>query len=124
VLDNLLANALKFSPPGTRVTVTGAREEDEVVVEVTDQGPGIALDEQELVFDRFYRGSPSHGTRGGTGLGLSIAHRFVEALGGRIWVESEPGAGATFVFALPAASRRGDQDAGVEVHATDHAITT
>lgn len=121
VLDNLLANALKFSPPGTRVTVTAARDGNEVIVEVTDQGPGIALDEQERVFDRFYRGSPSRGSGGGTGLGLSIARRFVEALGGRIWVESEPGAGATFVLALPAAPR--SEGAGVEVNAKDHAIT-
>lgn len=123
VLDNLLANALKFSPPGTRITVTGAREDDEVIVEVTDQGPGITLDEQERVFDRFYRGSPSRSSTGGTGLGLSIAHRFVESLGGRIWVESEPGAGATFVFTLPAASPGGDEEAGVEVHATGHAVS-
>jgi len=108
VVDNLLANAIKFSPSGTRISVCGSREHGEVLVEVVDQGPGIALEEQERIFERFYRASPSRDSSGGTGLGLAIAQRYVDALGGRIWVESELGAGATFVFALP--EHRGPRD--------------
>jgi len=65
-------------------------------------GPGIPLGEQEAIFDRFYQSPEHRAGRRGTGLGLAIARRYAEALGGRLWVESEPGAGATFVCALPA----------------------
>jgi signal transduction histidine kinase len=77
---------------------------DEVVVSVTNEGAGIPADEQERIFDRFYQSSD--GDRGrGTGIGLTIAQRFTALHGGRIWVESEPGCGATFSFTMPAATR-------------------
>jgi signal transduction histidine kinase len=99
VLTNLLTNAAKFSPSGAPVVVAASRDPDEVVLSVTDEGPGLPLDEQERVFERFYRsGEPG---RRGAGLGLAIARAYAEALGGRIWVESEPGHGATFAVALP-----------------------
>jgi signal transduction histidine kinase len=104
VLANLLTNAMKFSPPRSRVLVRARPTGDEVVVSVTNEGAGIPADEQERIFDRFYQSSD--GDRGrGTGIGLTIAQRFTALHGGRIWVESEPGCGATFSFTMPAATR-------------------
>lgn len=104
VLTNVVANAAKYATSGTCISIRAAEEDGEVAVSVTDEGPGIALDEQERVFERFYQ-SPAHdGPRRGAGLGLAIARRYVEAHGGRIWVESEPGHGATFVFTLTRAA--------------------
>jgi signal transduction histidine kinase len=103
VLVNLLTNAVKFSPSGTRVLVQARAADDEVVVSVTDEGAGISLEDQERIFDRFYQSANGEGGRG-TGIGLTIARRFTELHGGRIWVESEPGCGATFSFTMPAAN--------------------
>jgi signal transduction histidine kinase len=103
VLVNLLTNAMKFSPPGSLVVVGAHRAEGEVVVSVADQGPGIAPDEQDRIFDRFYQSRNGNHTRG-TGIGLTIAQRFTAQHGGRIWVDSEPGRGATFLFTMPLAA--------------------
>jgi signal transduction histidine kinase len=100
VLVNLLTNAVKFSPSGSTVAVCARRDGDEVVVSVADDGAGIALDEQERIFDRFYQSQNGNHARG-TGIGLTIAQRFTAQHGGRIWVESEPGHGATFSFTMP-----------------------
>jgi two-component system phosphate regulon sensor histidine kinase PhoR len=102
VLVNLLHNAVKFSPAGGTVTVRASGVDGEVDVAVEDQGPGIARSDQPRIFERFYKvdRARSRGT-GGTGLGLAIARHVVEGHGGRIWVESEPGAGATFHIRLP-----------------------
>ncbi|WP_198316259.1 GAF domain-containing sensor histidine kinase [Cystobacter fuscus] len=101
VFSNLLGNALKFTPPGGRVTL-GARAEGAVVrFWVSDTGPGIPPEAREHLFDRFWQ--MRHGDRRGAGLGLSIAKGLVEAHGGRIWVESEPGHGSTFSFVVPVA---------------------
>jgi signal transduction histidine kinase len=102
VLVNLLTNAVKFSPSGSTVAVCARRDGDEVVVSVADDGAGIALDEQERIFDRFYQSQNGNHARG-TGIGLTIAQRFTAQHGGRIWVESEPGHGATFSFTMPVA---------------------
>ncbi|MGQ0825678.1 MAG: sensor histidine kinase [Actinomycetota bacterium] len=102
ILGNLLANAAKFAPLRTAVTVHASVEDAEVLVAVADEGPGIPLGEQERIFERFYQSPGNRVGRRGTGLGLAIARRYAEALAGRLWVESEPGAGATFVCALPA----------------------
>jgi signal transduction histidine kinase len=99
---NLQTNAEKFSPAGTCVRVRARAEDDEVVVSVIDNGAGIARDEQARIFDRYYQSSNGAGGRG-TGIGLTIAQRFTELHGGRIWVESELGHGATFSFTMPAA---------------------
>jgi signal transduction histidine kinase len=104
VLVNLLTNAVKFSPAGSRVLVRASQDHDEVVVSVSDQGPGIPPDEQDKIFDRYYQSTNGNGRRG-TGIGLTIAQRFTTLHGGRIWVESEPGHGATFSFTMPAAAR-------------------
>jgi signal transduction histidine kinase len=103
VLVNLLTNAVKFSPSGSRVLIRARRAGDEVVVSVADEGAGIAPDEQKLIFDRFYQSRNGDLTRG-TGIGLTIAQRFTAQHGGRIWVESELGHGATFSFTMPAAN--------------------
>lgn len=101
VLTNLLANALRHTPRAGRI-VLQLRSGEEVVVEVADSGPGIAPADLPHIFDRFWRGDRSRARdRGGAGLGLAIARQLVEAHGGRIWVESEPGNGSTFYFSLP-----------------------
>ena len=104
VLGNLMANAYLYTPEGGDITLGAKPGRNEVVVTVSDHGPGIAAEDLPYVFERFYRTDHSR-TRetGGTGLGLSIARGLVEAQGGRIWAESEPGRGATIFFALPLA---------------------
>jgi signal transduction histidine kinase len=102
VLVNLLTNAVKFSPAGSAVAVRARQDGNEVVVSVADEGAGIAPDEQERIFDRFYQSQNGNHARG-TGIGLTIAQRFTAQHGGRIWVESEPGHGATFSFTMPVA---------------------
>jgi signal transduction histidine kinase len=102
VLSNLLSNAIKYSPAGGQVLVRGRVEPEQVVVSVSDQGPGIAAPELPHVFERFYRGSSDLTRRvKGAGLGLFLAKAVVEAHGGRIWAESPPEQGTTFYFALP-----------------------
>lgn len=102
---NLVANALKFAPAGSRIVLDAARLGDEVRVSVQDQGRGIPTDQLDKVFDRFHQIDPLDArTRGGgAGLGLTITRHIVEAHGGRIWVESTPGQGSTFTFTLPVA---------------------
>jgi len=104
-LLNLLHNAVKFSPPGSVVAVRVSPSETEVAVTVADHGPGIPRGAMPRIFERFYKADRAR-TRvaGGTGLGLSIARHIVEAHGGRIWAESEEGAGSTFSFAIPITS--------------------
>jgi two-component system phosphate regulon sensor histidine kinase PhoR len=104
VVNNLVSNADKYSPAGTPIEVRVARDGDKVVVTVSDHGFGIPEDQREAVFERFHR-LGHHMTRAaqGTGLGLHIARRLVEAMGGRIWVDSRLGEGSVFTFTLPAA---------------------
>jgi signal transduction histidine kinase len=105
VLTNLIGNAIKFTPPDGRVTVSSAGSDaDWVRISVSDTGPGISADEHERIFEKFYQVAVSGGQKPkGTGLGLAIAKTLVELHGGKIWVESEPGRGCTFYFTLPAA---------------------
>lgn len=101
VLENLVGNAVKFTPEGGRITVGAEVEEAEVVrFRVRDTGPGIPPDDLERVFDAYWH----HAERSdGAGLGLFISTGIVEAHGGRIWAESEPGEGSTFRFTIPVA---------------------
>ncbi len=112
VLCNLISNATKFSPEGTEIRVSARAREGGVMVEVRDQGIGIAADDLPKIF-RPFRQLDSSSTRmaGGTGLGLVISKGIIEEHGGRIWVESEPGAGSRFCFWLPGDTvATGEQD--------------
>lgn len=104
VLAHLLDNAVRYSPSGGTVTVGARRSESVVEVRVEDEGNGIPRGEQERIFRKFYRGESASRSvgAGATGLGLFIAEGLVTAMGGRIWVDSSEGRGATFVFELPA----------------------
>jgi signal transduction histidine kinase len=99
VLDNLLSNALKYTPAGGNVSVTAERQGGHVRFDVADTGPGIPPGDLPRVFERFYRGS-REGEPGGAGLGLAIAKAVVEAHGGGISVKSQEGLGSTFSFIL------------------------
>jgi signal transduction histidine kinase len=107
VLSNLLSNAIKYSPDGGTITLSGQTVPDGVRVSVSDEGIGLPLAQQEFIFDRFYRADNAL-TREtqGVGLGLYIVRSIVEAHGGHIWVESEPGSGTTFHFELPLSQKQ------------------
>jgi signal transduction histidine kinase len=102
VLTNLVSNAMKFSPPGAAVEVAVTQDGERAVVRVTDHGEGIRREDMPKLFRKFSQ-LDSRSTRrtGGTGLGLAISKGIVEAHGGAIWAESEPGQGSTFAFSLP-----------------------
>ena len=106
VVENLLGNALKFTPPGGRVIVSLSPKQgggDFVQVSVADTGPGIPKEHLAQIFERFKRIERGRETTIGTGLGLSIVKHIVADHGGKIWVRSAPGKGSTFSFLLPVA---------------------
>lgn len=105
VLDNLLSNALRYAPPGSEVRLGIETRPGDVVLTVSDEGPGLTEEQLKLVFERFYRVDPSRSRAlGGSGLGLAIVRALVELMGGRVWATSEgPGRGSTFRVALPRA---------------------
>ncbi len=100
VLVNFLSNAIRYSPEGARVLIGAYGQEGGVVFFVQDFGPGIDPKYREKVFEKFFR-VPGSQSRGGTGLGLAISREFIQAQGGKVWVNSEPGKGSTFCFSLP-----------------------
>lgn len=102
VLDNLLDNAVRYSPAGSTVSVVTARRASGAEISVSDAGPGLSAEQLEHIFERFYRADPSRqrGT-GGTGLGLAISRAIAHAHGGELLVESAPGRGTTFILQLP-----------------------
>jgi signal transduction histidine kinase len=102
VIFNLLSNAVKFTPAGGSVDVKAARVNGEVRVTVADNGPGIAREDQERIFEEFQQTEAGVEQGEGTGLGLALSKRLVELHGGRIWVDTDLGRGSTFVFTLPA----------------------
>ncbi|MEE8393564.1 MAG: HAMP domain-containing sensor histidine kinase, partial [Rhodospirillales bacterium] len=105
VVINLLSNSEKFCRPGTGKGSVAMKETGvELIISISDNGPGISAEDQKLIFDKFHRVSDGDtGNPRGSGLGLAICRHIVEHLGGRIWVESKPGKGATFSFAIPCA---------------------
>jgi len=100
-LSNLVGNAIKFSPAGSRIAVVARSYTDGVIISVLDNGEGIAAEQLPRVFDRYWQSSRTD--RQGAGLGLAISKGIVEAHGGRIWIESSPGAGTAASFTLPIA---------------------
>jgi len=100
VLGNLLGNAIKFTPPGGNVSLRAWRDGSDAVFEVADDGPGISTADQAHLFDKYWQARATD--RRGVGLGLAISKGIVEAHGGRLWVESEPGIGSRFYFVVPA----------------------
>jgi two-component system phosphate regulon sensor histidine kinase PhoR len=107
VLINLIDNAIKYTPAGGRITILSQASNGLAQTSITDTGIGIPETDLPLIFDRFYRVDKARSRpAGGTGLGLSIVKFIVEALGGRIWVESKVNAGTTFTFTLPLNDRK------------------
>lgn len=103
VVTHLLDNAAKYSPPGTPIRITVQRRDSQIVTSVSDHGPGIDEIEQEMIFEKFYRGRNQRMLIQGTGMGLAIAKTIVELHGGNIGVTSQLGHGSVFYFSLPAA---------------------
>jgi signal transduction histidine kinase len=102
VLQNLLDNAIQYTPPGGQIMLSASANGSEVTFTVSDTGIGIPQTDQPRIFERFYRVDVARSREvGGTGLGLAIAKHLVEAHGGRIWVESEVGQGSQFHFTVP-----------------------
>ena len=101
VLTNVLENAVRYTPEGSTITITAAYHDNEVQIDIADEGPGIPADEREHVFEKFYRLSAPETSSGGTGLGLAIAKYVVEAHHGRIWAHPAQGGGTVISFTLP-----------------------
>jgi signal transduction histidine kinase len=100
-LANLVDNGIKYTPRGGHVDVSAARGTGVVEIHVADTGPGISEQDRPRIFDRLYRGDQSRATRG-LGLGLSLVRAYVEAQGGTVTVQNNPGGGSIFTIALPA----------------------
>jgi signal transduction histidine kinase len=102
IIQALLSNAIKSSYPGGAITIRARQTESTIQVDIADSGVGIAPEQQQALFRRFYRAdNPLRGELGGAGLGLAITKALVELYGGTIWVSSEVGKGSTFSFSLP-----------------------
>ncbi|MFT8321603.1 MAG: cell wall metabolism sensor histidine kinase WalK [Bacillus sp. (in: firmicutes)] len=111
VLDNIISNALKYSPEGGKVTFSIKDQEKQIIVSVSDNGVGIPKENLDKVFERFYRVDKARTRKlGGTGLGLAIAKEMVEAHGGRIWATSKEGKGTKVSFTLPYIQSEEDDD--------------
>jgi two-component system sensor histidine kinase KdpD len=103
IIENLLDNAIKFSPPRTTIRINVTCDDRMITTSITDAGPGIPKDRQQEIFDRFaqIKNAASPSTRAGFGLGLTFCHLATQAMGGSIWVESDGESGTTFLFTLP-----------------------
>jgi two-component system phosphate regulon sensor histidine kinase PhoR len=104
VITNILDNAIKFTPAGGQITISSKPASSQAVVSIADTGIGISPEDLTHIFERFYKADKSR-TGQGTGLGLAIAKHTVQAHGGQIWADSEPGKGSVFSFSLPLSSQ-------------------
>jgi PAS domain S-box-containing protein len=111
IVRNLIDNAIKFSRPGTTVTVTAIQQDKQIIVSVQDQGAGISREHWPRIFDRFYRIEHGSIRAAGVGLGLAISKGLVEAMGGQIIVDSRVGQGSTFSFTLRAVEQAAERPA-------------
>jgi PAS domain S-box-containing protein len=109
VLTNLVGNAIKFAPEGGRIELAARQVDDQVRIEVRDNGPGIAPEQQQQIFEAFFRLAQTGNATEGTGLGLAITSRLVELHGSKLGIESQPGEGACFYFSLPFVATGPDQ---------------
>ncbi|MGM0843365.1 MAG: cell wall metabolism sensor histidine kinase WalK [Bacillota bacterium] len=110
VLDNIISNALKYSPEGGLITFSVTEKEEQILISVSDQGLGIPQDNLTKIFERFYRVDKARSRQmGGTGLGLAIAKEMISAHGGKVWAESREGKGTTISFTLPYDSTQEDE---------------
>lgn len=109
VIKNLVSNAVKYSPEGGKITIRGRIVDTCLELSVKDDGIGMTPDQRAHLFEKFYRADASNNAVGGTGLGLSISKLIVELHHGKIWADSEYGAGSTFFFTVPLAARQGQQ---------------
>jgi two-component system, OmpR family, phosphate regulon sensor histidine kinase PhoR len=101
MLDKMLENSIKYTPTGGAITINANVEQDQVILQLNDTGPGISALDMPYIFDKFYRGSNAMTSTNGTGLGLAIVKSIVETHRGRIWVEAQPEKGTTFTVVLP-----------------------
>ena len=101
VIGNLISNAIKFTPTHGKILLSVQAEGEQVIIQVTDNGPGIPPADQPYIFDRFYRGSNVPYDAPGSGLGLAIVKSIIENHQGRIWLNSTLGQGSTFTVVLP-----------------------
>jgi len=103
VIENLISNAVKYSAPGTAITVSAIQLDDNLQVSVSDQGMGIDPEDHVKLFDRFYRGKSNPEGISGFGIGLYLCNEIINRLHGKLWVKSEPGVGSVFYFTVPLA---------------------
>jgi two-component system sensor histidine kinase KdpD len=111
VLENLLENAVKYTPPSTPITITAEARPKEIEIAVADRGPGLAPGDERRVFDKFYRAQAER-SQSGVGLGLAICEAIIQAHGGRIWAERNPQGGAVFRFVLPVVGKPPSEEPG------------
>jgi signal transduction histidine kinase len=105
VIHNILDNAIKFTPDGGQIEISAAPSEDNncLILRFKDNGPGIPPDQIEKIFHKYHRVANIESRRSGSGLGLAFSRLVVEAHGGEIWAESQPGEGSAFIISLPIA---------------------
>ncbi|MEK6221644.1 MAG: ATP-binding protein, partial [Chloroflexota bacterium] len=110
MLDNLLGNAIKYTPQGGEIKLTAIEEDGQFIFQVIDSGIGIPTKDQKRIFDRFFRATNAPGDIQGTGLGLAIVKTIVDNHQGRIWVDSILGKGSTFTVVLPIIADKTPED--------------
>jgi two-component system CheB/CheR fusion protein len=102
VINNLISNAIKYSPKGSHVVITSETKDDNLLISVTDEGVGIKPKDQEKIFQRFYRAEEDeYNSISGFGIGLYLSSEIIQRHKGKIWVKSEEGKGSTFYFSIP-----------------------